>query len=136
MVISSSLCHIVSSVWLNAIFLFVFLHVLQPHIEMEHLLLPYLGLDRLLPPGAANQLTDPNWLDLQRRMVFPPGTAGHLIPHAGPSGAGSHLPGVYPPVSLASDLLAREREKLDRLGGLNLFYVSYFFLTIQLCCII
>uniref|UniRef100_A0A2C9KTE3 GATA-type domain-containing protein n=1 Tax=Biomphalaria glabrata TaxID=6526 RepID=A0A2C9KTE3_BIOGL len=85
--------------------------------EMEHLLLPYLGLDRLLPPGAANQLTDPNWLDLQRRMVFPPGTAGHLIPHAGPSGAGSHLPGVYPPVSLASDLLAREREKLDRLDG-------------------
>lgn len=92
-------------------------------LEMEHLLLPYLGLDRLLPPGAANQLTDPNWLDLQRRMGFPPGSAGHLLPHGGPGGGGSHLPGVYPPVSLASDLLAREREKLDRLGMYTLFWL-------------
>lgn len=76
------------------------------------------GLERLLPPGAASQMTDPSWLDLQRRMGFPPGAGGHLLPHGAPSvsAAGAHLPGVYPPVSLASDLLARERDKLDRLG--------------------
>lgn len=75
-------------------------------------------MDRLLPPGAANQLTDPSWLDLQRRMGFLPGAAGHMLPHgtASVSATGAHLPGVYPPVNLASDLLAREREKLDRLG--------------------
>ncbi|CAG5128774.1 unnamed protein product, partial [Candidula unifasciata] len=77
------------------------------------------GLERLLPPGAASQLTDPSWLDLQRRMGFPPGAGGHLLPHGAPSvsAAGAHLPGVYPPVSLASDLLSRERDKLDRLDG-------------------
>nr|KAG5698964.1 hypothetical protein BaRGS_033477 [Batillaria attramentaria] len=33
-----------------------------------------------------------------------------------PAGAGGgHVPGVYPPVSLANELVAREREKLERL---------------------
>ena len=51
-------------------------------------------------------------------MGFPPSAGGPLVAGGPPpvSGPGSHLPGVYPPVSLASDLLAREREKLDRLG--------------------
>ena len=72
----------------------------------------FLGLERLLPPGA-NPL-DPHWLELQRRFPYPPGAAGlHVLP---PGAGGNHLPGVYPPVSLAGDLAAREREKLERLG--------------------
>lgn len=63
------------------------------------------GLDRLIPPGA-NPL-DPHWLDIQRRFG----------PHMLPGGSGSsHLPGIYPPTSIASDLVARERERLERLG--------------------
>lgn len=87
-------------------------------LQLTTFLFLCLGLERLLPPGAAGQLTDPSWLDLQRRMGFPPGSASHLLPHGAPSvsASGAHLPGVYTPVSLASDLLAREREKLDRLG--------------------
>ena len=80
------------------------------------------GLDRLLPHGAsASQLTpDPSWLDLQRRMAFPPGSLAHLAPAAGvqavTGGGAPHLAGVYPPVSLPGDFIAREREKLERLG--------------------
>lgn len=76
------------------------------------------GLERLLPPGT-NPL-DPHWLELQRRFGYPPG--GLVLPHSAPGSAatagagGGHVPGVYPPVSLASDLIAREREKLERLG--------------------
>ncbi|XP_045161386.2 arginine-glutamic acid dipeptide repeats protein-like isoform X2 [Mercenaria mercenaria] len=63
------------------------------------------GLERLLPPGA-NPL-DPHWLEIQRRYG----------PHMLPGGSGSsHLPGIYPPTSIASDLMARERERLERLG--------------------
>ncbi|RUS90274.1 hypothetical protein EGW08_001963, partial [Elysia chlorotica] len=70
---------------------------------------------------AAGQLAhDPTWLDLQRRMAFPPGSLAHLAPPGGlqaVTGAGApHLSGVYPPVSLPGDLIAREREKLERLG--------------------
>ena len=55
------------------------------------------GFDRL-PPGAA---IDPQWIELQRRYAgLPPG----------------HIPGVYPPSSLASDLIQRERERMDRMG--------------------
>lgn len=64
-----------------------------------------LGLERLIPPGH-NPL-DPHWLEMQRRY------GSHMIP--GPSGS-SHLPGIYPPTSIASDLMARERERLERLG--------------------
>ncbi len=61
------------------------------------------GFDRL-PPGA-NPL-DPHWIEMQRRYAsLAPGGLG-----------GSHIPGVYPPASLASDLLARERERIERLG--------------------
>ncbi|KAK6177049.1 hypothetical protein SNE40_015234 [Patella caerulea] len=70
------------------------------------------GLDRLLPPGA-NPL-DPHWLELQRRYGYPPGMA--MVGHPGASGSGGHIPGVYPPTSLANDLMQREREKLERLG--------------------
>lgn len=72
------------------------------------------GLDRLVPHGA-NPL-DPHWLELQRRYGYPPGAP--LVPaHTGSSSSSTpHIPGVYPPASLASDLMAREREKLDRLG--------------------
>ena len=66
------------------------------------------GFERL-PPGA-NPL-DPHWVELQRRYGHPPpGTPGGH-PHPG-----SHIPGVYPPANLASDLLLRERERLERLG--------------------
>ena len=55
-------------------------------------------------------------------MAFPPGSLAHLAPGAGVqavTGAGGpHLAGVYPPVSLPGDLIAREREKLERLGKL------------------
>ncbi|KAL3861507.1 hypothetical protein ACJMK2_007536 [Sinanodonta woodiana] len=66
------------------------------------------GLDRMLPPGA-NPL-DPHWLELQRRYGYPG------VPLGGASGNPAHIPGVYPPTSLASDLMARERERLERLG--------------------
>ncbi|XP_045161387.2 arginine-glutamic acid dipeptide repeats protein-like isoform X3 [Mercenaria mercenaria] len=66
------------------------------------------GLERLLPPGA-NPL-DPHWLEIQRRYG----------PHMLPGGSGSsHLPGIYPPTSIASDLMARERERLERLDMLQ-----------------
>ena len=76
---------------------------------------PSPGLDRLLPPGA-NPL-DPHWLEIQRRFAYPPAAGLPVLPHGGPGGGGAnHLPGVYPPVSLAGELAAREREKLERLG--------------------
>ena len=64
------------------------------------------GFERLLPPGAS-PLDSPHWLELQRRYGHPlvPGAAG-----------GSHIPGIYPPTSIASDLMARERDRLERLG--------------------
>ncbi|CAC5356968.1 RERE [Mytilus coruscus] len=69
------------------------------------------GLERLLPPGA-NPM-DPHWLEIQRRFGgYPP--SGQLMPPGNPGG--HHLPGVYPPTSLASDLMQRERERLERLG--------------------
>ncbi|KAK3581384.1 hypothetical protein CHS0354_016232 [Potamilus streckersoni] len=69
------------------------------------------GLDRMLPPGA-NPL-DPHWLELQRRYGYPG------VPLGGASGNPAHIPGVYPPTSLASDLMARERERLERLDILH-----------------
>lgn len=56
---------------------------------------------------------DPHWLEIQRRYGgYPP--SGQLMPPGQPGG--HHLPGVYPPTSLASDLMQRERERLERLG--------------------
>ena len=44
---------------------------------------------------------DPHWIELQRRFAgLPPG----------------HIPGVYPPSSLANDLIQRERERMERIG--------------------
>ena len=59
-----------------------------------------------MPPGAS-PLESPHWLEIQRRYGHPlvPGGAG-----------GSHIPGIYPPTSIASDLMARERDRLERLG--------------------
>ena len=71
------------------------------------------GFDRL-PPGA-NPL-DPHWAEIQRR--YGP------LPHPGSGQQHSHIPGVYPPASLASDLLQRERERLERLGMLVWFIYS------------
>lgn len=77
------------------------------------------GLERLLPHGTSP--LDPHWLELQRRFGYP-GAGGLVLPPGGPGSAaaagagGGHVPGVYPPVSLANDLVAREREKLERLG--------------------
>ena len=66
------------------------------------------GFDRLGPHGSP---LDPHWAELQRRYGPLPPSAG------GPGGPGSHIPGVYPPASLASDLMRQERERLERLGG-------------------
>ena len=46
-------------------------------------------------------------------MLMPP---GGQMPGSGPMHGGPHIPGVYPPASLANDLLHRERERLERLG--------------------
>ncbi|XP_041377632.1 arginine-glutamic acid dipeptide repeats protein-like [Gigantopelta aegis] len=81
------------------------------------------GLERLMPPGA-NPL-DPQWLELQRRFGGG-GIPSGIVPIQGSGHPGNpHIPGVYPPSSLASDLMAREREKQDRLG----LQVSLPFLT-------
>ena len=69
------------------------------------------GLERLMPPGAGPM--DPQLIDLQRR--FYPGLGLPGGPTPGGSGA-HHIPGVYPPTSLASDLMQRERERLERMG--------------------
>ncbi|XP_078335361.1 uncharacterized protein LOC111135789 isoform X2 [Crassostrea virginica] len=72
------------------------------------------GLERLLPPHGPGPI-DPQWLEFQRRYgSLPPGALGHP---GGPSG--SHIPGVYPPSSIASDLMQRERERLERLDILR-----------------
>ncbi|XP_061189583.1 arginine-glutamic acid dipeptide repeats protein-like isoform X2 [Saccostrea echinata] len=72
------------------------------------------GLERLLPPHGPSPM-DPQWLEFQRRYgSFPPAALGHP---GGPSG--SHIPGVYPPNSIASDLMQRERERLERLDILR-----------------
>ncbi|XP_056008556.1 arginine-glutamic acid dipeptide repeats protein-like isoform X3 [Ostrea edulis] len=72
------------------------------------------GLERLLPPHGLNPM-DPQWLEFQRRYGnYPPAALGHP---GGPSG--SHIPGVYPPSSIASDLMQRERERLERLDILR-----------------
>lgn len=78
------------------------------------------GLERLLPPGANS--IDPHWLEMQRRFAYPP-TGLAVLPHGG--GGANHLPGVYPPVSLAGELAAREREKLERLGKWAVACVSH-----------
>ena len=78
------------------------------------------GLERLLPPGANS--IDPHWLEMQRRFAYPP-TGLAVLPHGG--GGTNHLPGVYPPVSLAGELAAREREKLERLGKWAVTCVSH-----------
>lgn len=71
------------------------------------------GLERLMQPGPS--ALDPHWMDLQRRYAYPPGQM-MPNPNGGASGSNPHIPGVYPPSSLSSDLLARERERLERLG--------------------
>lgn len=68
------------------------------------------GFDRLPPPGT-NPL-DPQWIEMQRRYA----SLGHGPPGAGGPHPSGHIPGVYPPASLANDLVARERERLERLG--------------------
>ncbi|XP_064643016.1 arginine-glutamic acid dipeptide repeats protein-like [Lineus longissimus] len=68
------------------------------------------GFDRLPPTGNP---IDSHWLELQRRYAMA-GQGGPLGPGGHPGG--QHIPGVYPPSSLASDLLARERERLERMG--------------------
>ena len=46
-----------------------------------------------------------------------------MLPHGGqppgsmPMHGAPHIPGVYPPASLANDLMQRERERLERLGA-------------------
>lgn len=49
---------------------------------------------------------------MQRRYA----SLGHAPPGAGGPHPSGHIPGVYPPASLANDLVARERERLERLG--------------------
>ncbi len=65
------------------------------------------GFDRL-PPGATP--LDSHLMEMQRRHNVAVAQAGGLLP---PS---PHLPGVYPPTSLTNDLIARERERIERIG--------------------
>lgn len=63
---------------------------------------------------------DAPWIDM-RRYAYPPTAAAqsHLVQQSAGNSSSSntpHIPGVYPPTSLANDLLARERERLERLG--------------------
>lgn len=74
----------------------------------------FVGFERLVGPGG-NPL-DPHLLELQRRYGYPIPGGNALVP----TGA-HHIPGVYPPTSLASDLIARDRERLDRLGETMVF---------------
>ena len=83
----------------NSSITFIFCILIQVLIVLHS----HSGFDRI-PPGHL----DPHFIELQRRMAS-------LPPGAHPQG-GSHIPGVYPPASLASDLIQRERERLDRLG--------------------
>ncbi|GAB1602297.1 arginine-glutamic acid dipeptide repeats protein-like isoform X1 [Argonauta hians] len=85
------------------------------------------------PPGTpgskirGNTLDAP-WIDM-RRYAYPPSAAAqsHLVQQAAGNSSSSsssssntpHIPGVYPPTSLANDLLARERERLERLDILH-----------------
>ncbi|XP_021346870.1 arginine-glutamic acid dipeptide repeats protein-like isoform X3 [Mizuhopecten yessoensis] len=71
------------------------------------------GLDRILPHGPG---MDSNWLELQRRFCQPGSHVLQSAANVGGPGGGHHIPGVYPPTSLASDLLQRERERMERLG--------------------
>ena len=74
------------------------------------------GFDRL--PGPGGNHLDPRWADLQGRLGrLPP------LPGGPPAGPG-HIPGVYPPASLASDLVQRERERIERLGKFFLLILS------------
>lgn len=77
---------------------------MKHEIEMKPPLGP--GFERLLPPGA-NPM-DPYWAEIMKKYSVLPGSFVGM-PH-------QHLPGVYPPVSLASDLVNRERERLERHG--------------------
>ncbi|XP_021346869.1 arginine-glutamic acid dipeptide repeats protein-like isoform X2 [Mizuhopecten yessoensis] len=74
------------------------------------------GLDRILPHGPG---MDSNWLELQRRFCQPGSHVLQSAANVGGPGGGHHIPGVYPPTSLASDLLQRERERMERLDILH-----------------
>ena len=89
------------------------------------------GFDRL-PPGTS-PLEAQHWADLQRRYA----SMGALHPgHPGsgnPTPGSSHIPGVYPPNNLSSDLI-RERERLDRMGKSSFYFylsIAIYFLS---CC--
>lgn len=80
------------------------------------------------PPGTpgskirGNTLDAPHWLDMRRFSYPPTATAGPLVQQSAGNSSSSnapHIPGVYPPSSLANDLLARERERLERLDILH-----------------
>ena len=70
------------------------------------LLVSLAGFDRLA--AAQGPQIDPQWLELQRRYAS--------LGHPGGPPHGAHIPGVYPPASLASDLMRQERERIERLG--------------------
>lgn len=65
-----------------------------------------------------------------RRFSYPPtATAGPLVQQSAGNSSSSnapHIPGVYPPSSLANDLLARERERLERLGKSEFSVIAFF----------
>ncbi len=67
----------------------------------------FAGFDRL-PPGAT-PLDHPHLIEMQRRYLASLAQPGAALPPG-------HIPGVYPPASLASDLIARERERMERIG--------------------
>ena len=79
------------------------------------------GFDRM-PPGTSPL----EWAELQRLY------GRHLPHHPGAGGPPGHIPGIYPPASLASDLIARERERIERLGGHDYFMLNVTFPILQI----
>lgn len=80
---------------------------------------------------GGNTLDAPHWLDMRRFSYPPTATAGPLVQQSAGNSSSSnapHIPGVYPPSSLANDLLARERERLERLGKseFSFFLIAFF----------
>ena len=80
--------------------------------------------------SLGNTLDAPHWLDMRRFSYPPTATAGPLVQQSAGNSSSSnatHIPGVYPPSSLANDLLARERERLERLGKSKFSSFSFIF---------
>lgn len=67
---------------------------------------------------------DPYWTELLKRYAAIPGLQTGSPATAPPPPPG-HMPGIYPPANLNSDLIARERERLERLGIYKIMVIDW-----------